>query len=65
MNSFTFFILRVLRKIVNNKYHIPLGYKGYLDYCGQEANDYLLSYLEKASENGKMICKFGTIELDK
>lgn len=62
MNCITYFILRALRRILK-RHPVSLKYKGYLDFEGQEANDYLYSFLCEPTEKGKMVCKFGTVEL--
>jgi len=41
----------------------PLGYDEYVDLKDQEANDYVYSFLSNERERGKMISKFGTVEL--
>ena len=41
----------------------PLGYDEYVDLKNQEANDYVYSFLSNETERGKMISKFGTVEL--
>lgn len=65
MHNIQSFAIRILRKLVcSGKATYPLKYEGYLDLKGQQANDYVYTFLEdKATGKGKMIAKFGTIEL--
>lgn len=65
MNKFSLLAVRVLRKLFGdyNK-SIDLGYSGYVDLFNQEANDYIYKFLsDESCKDGKMISKFGTIEL--
>lgn len=59
------FIVKVLRKFFSNKKNkYPLIYNGYVDLIDQMANDYVYDFLSDESiKGGKMICKFGTVEL--
>lgn len=64
MNRISSISIKIIRSILgspNARYKIP--YKGYLDLCGQSANDYIYDFLSAPSNEGKMICKFGTVEL--
>jgi len=59
-----YFFVKVLRKIFGNKTKAyPLGYDKYVDLKDQEANDYVYSFLSDEGQKGKMISKFGTVEL--
>lgn len=65
MNELSLLTIKVLRKFFgdNNK-KIGLGYSGYVDLFDQDANNYIYKFLsEESSKHGKMISKFGTIEL--
>lgn len=65
MNKIFFFMFRCVRKLIfGNRYRHPLKYDGYVDLKGQEGNDYIFSFLSNRNDSsGKMICKFGTVEL--
>lgn len=65
MNKASILTIRILRKLLINHVHkIPLNYTGYVDCINQQANDYVYDFLSDNSSNeGKMIGKFGTIEL--
>ncbi len=64
MKTTQYFLIKILRKLVGNKSNkFPLGYDGYVDLKDQEANDYLYSFLSDTSIKGKMVSKFGTVEL--
>ena len=58
------FTVRALRKIIGNKSHYhPLKYYAYVDLYNQQANNYIYEFLINENSKGKMISKFGTIEL--
>lgn len=58
------FTVRALRKIIGNKSHYhPLKYYDYVDLNDQQANDYIYRFLTDGSSAGKMLSKFGSIEL--
>lgn len=65
MNKASILTIKILRKLLINHVHkIPLNYTGYVDCINQQANDYVYDFLSDDSSNeGKMIGKFGTIEL--
>ena len=65
MHTILSFTIRLLRKLVDNgKATYPLKYEGYLNLKDQQANDYVYAFLADATAGkGKMIAKFGTIEL--
>lgn len=58
------FTVRALRQIIGNKSrHHPLKYYAYVDLYDQQANDYIGNFLTDKNCGGKMISKFGSIEL--
>lgn len=64
MKRIHYFYVKALRKFLGNKLKkYPLGYNGYIDLKDQEANDYVYSFLSDKTQEGKMISKFGTVEL--
>ena len=65
MNEFSLLAVKALRRLFCNKNKkIRLGYDGYVDLYDQEANDYIYKFLsDESCGYGKMISKFGTIEL--
>lgn len=64
MKSTQYFLIKALRKLVGNKSKThPLGYDRYVDLKNQEANDYVYSFLSSEPGRGKMVSKFGTVEL--
>lgn len=64
MNKPSNILLRLLRKIAGNttQQH-RLGFDGYVELYNQQANDYIYDFLTTSSTQGKMISKFGTVEL--
>lgn len=57
--------IRCARKLLGSKGKIiSLKYEGYLDLKDQDANDYITKFLCEKTIKGKMISKFGTIELN-
>ncbi len=66
MNTLTSLSIRALRRLLRNDSKIhPLKYPAYIDLADQEANDYIYGFLSGKTPigGGKMISKFGTIEL--
>ena len=64
MKSTQYFLIKALRRLIGKKFEkYPLGYDEYVDLKDQEANDYVYSFLSNERERGKMISKFGTVEL--
>lgn len=64
MKQAHYLLVKALRKFMGNKSKAyPLGYSGYVDLKDQEANDYVFSFLSDETQKGKMISKFGTVEL--
>lgn len=64
MKQAHYLLVKALRKFIGNKSKAyPLGYSGYVDLKDQEANDYVYSFLSNETQKGKMISKFGTVEL--
>lgn len=64
MKQVHYLLVKALRKFIGNKSKAyPLGYCGYVDLKDQEANDYVFSFLSDETQKGKMISKFGTVEL--
>ena len=64
MKSTQYFLIKALRRLVGKNFEkYPLGYDEYVDLKNQEANDYVYSFLSNETERGKMISKFGTVEL--
>ena len=65
MKPISNFTIRALRKIFGNKSNChPLKYYAYVDLYGQQANDYIYEFLTNDNiKGGKMLSKFGTIEL--
>lgn len=65
MNIISLFTIKFLRTLIGNKKNRhPLKYEEYTDVTNQQANDYVYDFLsDNSSTEGKMIGKFGTIEL--
>lgn len=63
MNRICDIAVIVAAKLFGDIHKTSFPYLGYDDLSGQEANDFIYSFLSEASDQGKMIEKFGTIEL--
>ncbi len=58
------FTIRALRKMFGNKAKShSLKYYAYVDLFDQQANDYIYKFLTDNSIKGKMVSKFGSVEL--
>ena len=65
MSDILYLGIRCARKLLGSKGKIiSLKYEGYLDLKDQDANDYIAKFLCEKTTKGKMISKFGTIELN-